>query len=37
MFPKSTNAGALALLATPIVVIAAVLIQPTLPATHPRR
>ena len=30
MFPKSTNAGALALLATPIVVIAAVLIQPTL-------
>ena len=31
MFPKSTNAGALALLATPIVVTAAVLIQPTLP------
>ena len=30
MFPKSTNAGALALLAAPIVVIAAVLIQPTL-------
>jgi hypothetical protein len=30
MFPKSTSAGALALLATPIVVIAAVLIQPTL-------
>src|SRR5258708_6509358 len=30
MSPKSTNAGALALLATPIVVIAAVLIQPTL-------
>ncbi len=30
MFPKSTIAGALALLATPVVVIAAVLIQPTL-------
>jgi hypothetical protein len=30
MFPKSTNAGALALLAAPVVVIAAVLIQPTL-------
>jgi hypothetical protein len=30
MFPKSTNAGTLALLAAPIVVIAAVLIQPTL-------
>ena len=30
MFPKSTNAGALALLAAPIVLIAAVLIQPTL-------
>jgi hypothetical protein len=30
MFPKSTNPGALALLAAPIVVIAAVLIQPTL-------
>jgi hypothetical protein len=30
MFPKYTSAGVLALLATPIVVIAAVLIQPTL-------
>jgi hypothetical protein len=30
MFPKSTNAGALALLAAPVVVIASVVIQPTL-------
>jgi hypothetical protein len=30
MFPKSTIAGAAALLAAPIVVIAAALIQPTL-------
>ena len=30
MFPKRISAGALALLATPVVVIAAVLIQPTL-------
>ena len=37
MFQKSTNAGALALLAAPTVVIAAILIQPTRSATRPRR